>query len=255
MSVVGTIVWLVTRNGILAISAAIAADFLAGIPTLMKSWTHPETETVYSYLGAVISMAILLLTITHWTFEEAAFPIFIVCVASVEVVPGGLRAGPAPAARPALRGPAGRADSPGAVGPPRRRRPPGRKVRSTPRREPSVPTAHANGIDIEYVTEGDPSDPPLLLVMGLGGQLIAWPEGFVDGLARSAASSLDHPLRQPRLRPVDQVRGAARHHGAVRGRPVSAPLSDRGHGGRRRRAARPSSASPGPTSSASPWAA
>ena len=32
-----------------------------------------------------------------------------------------------------------------------------------------MPTAHVNGIDIEYVTEGDPSDPPLLLVMGLGG--------------------------------------------------------------------------------------
>ncbi len=45
-----------------------------------------------------------------------------------------------------------------------------------------MPTAHVNGIDIEYVTEGDPADPPLLLVMGLGGQLIAWPEGFVDGL-------------------------------------------------------------------------
>jgi hypothetical protein len=94
MSVVGTVVWLVTRNGILAISAAIAADFLAGIPTLMKSWTHPESETVYSYLGAVISMAILLLTITQWTFEEAAFPIFIVCVASVEVVLVGFEPGP-----------------------------------------------------------------------------------------------------------------------------------------------------------------
>jgi pimeloyl-ACP methyl ester carboxylesterase len=47
-----------------------------------------------------------------------------------------------------------------------------------------VPTAHVNGIDIEYVTEGDPSDPALLLVMGLGGQLIAWPQGFVDGLRR-----------------------------------------------------------------------
>ena len=94
MSVVGTIVWLVTRNGILAISAAIAADFLAGIPTLMKSWTHPETETVYSYLGAVISMAILLLTITHWTFDEAAFPIFIVCAASVEVFLVGFEPGP-----------------------------------------------------------------------------------------------------------------------------------------------------------------
>ena len=45
-----------------------------------------------------------------------------------------------------------------------------------------MPTAHANGIDIEFVTEGDPADPTLLLVMGLGGQLTAWPEGFVDGL-------------------------------------------------------------------------
>ena len=45
-----------------------------------------------------------------------------------------------------------------------------------------MPTAHVNGIDIEYTTEGNPSDPPLLLVMGLGGQLNAWPQGFVDGL-------------------------------------------------------------------------
>lgn len=44
-------------------------------------------------------------------------------------------------------------------------------------------TAHVNGIDIEYVTQGDPSDPPLLLVMGLGGQLTAWQDGFVDLLA------------------------------------------------------------------------
>jgi pimeloyl-ACP methyl ester carboxylesterase len=45
-----------------------------------------------------------------------------------------------------------------------------------------MPTAHVNGVDIEYVTDGDPADPPLLLVMGLGGQLIAWPQGFVDEL-------------------------------------------------------------------------
>jgi pimeloyl-ACP methyl ester carboxylesterase len=45
-----------------------------------------------------------------------------------------------------------------------------------------MPTAHVNGVDIEYVTDGDPAHPALLLVMGLGGQLIAWPQGFVDGL-------------------------------------------------------------------------
>jgi hypothetical protein len=94
LSVVGTLVWLFTRNGVLGISAAIAADFLAGIPTLMKSWTHPETETVHSYVGVVISMVIVLLTIDHWTFEVAAFPIFIVCVGLVEVFLVGCEPGP-----------------------------------------------------------------------------------------------------------------------------------------------------------------
>ncbi len=45
-----------------------------------------------------------------------------------------------------------------------------------------MPQANVNGIEIEYVTEGDPSDPALLLVMGLGAQLTTWPQGFVDGL-------------------------------------------------------------------------
>jgi len=38
----------------------------------------------------------------------------------------------------------------------------------------------ANGITIEYEEQGDGD--PLLLVMGLSGQLIDWPQGFVDEL-------------------------------------------------------------------------
>jgi hypothetical protein len=94
MSVVGTAVWLATRNGVLAICAAMAADFLAGVPTLMKSWSYPETETVHTYIGAVVSMGILLLTIQHWTFQVAAFPVFILCMASIECVLVGLEPGP-----------------------------------------------------------------------------------------------------------------------------------------------------------------
>jgi len=41
-----------------------------------------------------------------------------------------------------------------------------------------VPKAKANNIEIEYETFGDPSSKPLLLVMGLGAQMIAWLEGF-----------------------------------------------------------------------------
>ena len=46
-----------------------------------------------------------------------------------------------------------------------------------------MPQADANGIRIEYETFGSPSDPALLLIMGLGMQLIAWPEPFCRRLA------------------------------------------------------------------------
>jgi len=40
----------------------------------------------------------------------------------------------------------------------------------------------ANGITIEYESLGDPDAPPILLIMGLGMQLIAWPDKFCAGL-------------------------------------------------------------------------
>src|SRR5213595_369798 len=42
----------------------------------------------------------------------------------------------------------------------------------------------ANGLEIEYEVHGDPRNQPLLLIMGLGAQLITWDEGFVDELVK-----------------------------------------------------------------------
>lgn len=41
----------------------------------------------------------------------------------------------------------------------------------------------ANGLEIAYQTFGDPSDPAVLLVMGLGTQMIGWPEDLCNDLA------------------------------------------------------------------------
>jgi pimeloyl-ACP methyl ester carboxylesterase len=46
-----------------------------------------------------------------------------------------------------------------------------------------MPRVKANGIDIEYETLGDPKDPPMLLIMGLGAQLVTWDDGFCAALA------------------------------------------------------------------------
>ncbi|ABR90981.1 Uncharacterized conserved protein [Janthinobacterium sp. Marseille] len=47
-----------------------------------------------------------------------------------------------------------------------------------------MPTIHVNNVDIAYETQGNPGDQPILLIMGLGMQLISWPAAFCDGLVR-----------------------------------------------------------------------
>jgi pimeloyl-ACP methyl ester carboxylesterase len=41
-----------------------------------------------------------------------------------------------------------------------------------------------NGIELAYETFGDASEPPVVLIMGLATQMIAWPDELCDGLAR-----------------------------------------------------------------------
>lgn len=48
---------------------------------------------------------------------------------------------------------------------------------------PAMPRTRANGIEIEYETFGERGADPLLLVMGLGGQMLLWDEAFCDALA------------------------------------------------------------------------
>ncbi len=45
-----------------------------------------------------------------------------------------------------------------------------------------MPTIEANGIKLAYDVQGDPKGEPILLIAGLGLQLISWPEAFCKGL-------------------------------------------------------------------------
>jgi pimeloyl-ACP methyl ester carboxylesterase len=53
--------------------------------------------------------------------------------------------------------------------------------RNVPHSDPA--RIRVNGIELVYDTFGDPSAPPLLLIMGLGVQMIAWDEEFCTELA------------------------------------------------------------------------
>ena len=90
----GLIVWLVTANDTVALASFMAADFLAGLPTLLKSWREPSSESVSAYLGGLINAMLTLTTVTVWTSAVVAFPIQIVLFNIVQVALIGGRLGP-----------------------------------------------------------------------------------------------------------------------------------------------------------------
>ncbi|GHF32154.1 alpha/beta hydrolase [Amycolatopsis bartoniae] len=46
-----------------------------------------------------------------------------------------------------------------------------------------MPFARSNNIELCYETTGDPADPAMLLIHGVGEQLLGWPDGFCELLA------------------------------------------------------------------------
>lgn len=58
-----------------------------------------------------------------------------------------------------------------------------------------MPQIQANGIQIEYESHGDPANPALLLVMGLGAQLTLWPIELVEALVERGYHVIRHDNR------------------------------------------------------------
>lgn len=80
LSILGLLLWVVTRHADVAILFAILADGLAALPTVVKAWKYPETEHSAAYLGGGINAFIALLTIQHFTFVSSAFAFYILAL-------------------------------------------------------------------------------------------------------------------------------------------------------------------------------
>lgn len=77
ISLLAIVLWYVTGNGVVAIVCSIIADFAAGLPTLRKSFTHPESENIAAYVVGVISAIITLLTLQHYDPASTIFAVYI----------------------------------------------------------------------------------------------------------------------------------------------------------------------------------
>lgn len=72
-ALVGIILWALTDNANLAILFSLLADLLAGLPTLLKSYRHPQTESWIAYAISTLGFGLGVLAIPAFTFEHYAF--------------------------------------------------------------------------------------------------------------------------------------------------------------------------------------
>lgn len=77
LSIVALVVWLGAKSPITAILIAALADLLATLPTLIKTWKYPETETLYTYFIGLFTATIVIPAIPVWNIENSAFQIYL----------------------------------------------------------------------------------------------------------------------------------------------------------------------------------
>ena len=76
-SIIAIYLWLVADSPVAAILFAAIADLLATVPTVLKAWKHPETETLYTYFVGLITAVIVIPAIPVWNIENSAFQIYL----------------------------------------------------------------------------------------------------------------------------------------------------------------------------------
>jgi len=74
------LLWAITKNPVIAIVFAIISDGLAAVPTLLKSWQYPETETAAVYISSFFGVLLGLSAVKQWSFSELAFPVYLILI-------------------------------------------------------------------------------------------------------------------------------------------------------------------------------
>jgi hypothetical protein len=82
-SVIALVAWLGADSPVLAILLAAVADLFATLPTVIKAWKFPETETFYTYFVGLFSASIIIPAIPVWNIENAAFQIYLLTVNTI----------------------------------------------------------------------------------------------------------------------------------------------------------------------------
>ena len=88
-SALALVLWLATQSTWVAIVFAILADGAAGLPTLIKAWRFPETESPLAFVASALSVIPSFIVATP-SFAAYAFPVYLIALNS-SIAVGAMR--------------------------------------------------------------------------------------------------------------------------------------------------------------------
>lgn len=83
LSLLAIIVWILIGLPRLAILLLVIGDGFAALPTIVKAWKYPETETGLVYITALVSVLLIIPSIPAWNIENSAFQIYLLAVNAI----------------------------------------------------------------------------------------------------------------------------------------------------------------------------
>lgn len=83
VAVLAIALWLVTGQGNVAIIFSLVASVFSAIPTIIKAYSFPTSESPGDYVASLIAGLLTILTIQKWTLGNYGFPVDIVLESAV----------------------------------------------------------------------------------------------------------------------------------------------------------------------------
>ena len=85
-SLASFIAWLAGDSPRVAILLAVLGDGFACLPTIVKAWKYPETETGVTYLASFVSVVLVIPSIPVWNIENSAFQVYLLIASTLLLV-------------------------------------------------------------------------------------------------------------------------------------------------------------------------
>lgn len=86
LSLIALIFWLGVNAPVMAILLSAIGDGFAALPTIVKAWKYPETETGITFAMGLLSVLLVVPSIPVWNIENSAFQIYLIVVNVILVV-------------------------------------------------------------------------------------------------------------------------------------------------------------------------